>query len=166
MRPVRFGGADMYLCDKCNGLWVDTLTLQRLVAERLKPSPLLGTGISSPPPPRVPLEQVEYAACPLCTNLMNRVNFAHASGVIVDVCTMHGSWFDADELRRVLEFIAAGGLEAARARELRRTPASSTIVEDSSPMVDQWKIVRPILNGDDAKLILQTLVTFSRRKKL
>jgi hypothetical protein len=94
---------------------------------------------------------------------MNRLNFAHTSGVIVDVCTRHGTWFDADELRRVLEFITAGGLEAARARELRQTPSSPL---PAASMDDPWKIVRPILDGDNAKLIINALVTFTGRKKL
>jgi hypothetical protein len=31
--------------------------------------------------------------------------------VIVDVCKTHGTWFDADELRRVVEFVQHGGME-------------------------------------------------------
>jgi Zn-finger nucleic acid-binding protein len=49
---------------------------------------------------------------------MNRVNFAHHSNVVVDVCKGHGTWFDRDELRRIVEFIRAGGLDSARAREV------------------------------------------------
>lgn len=49
---------------------------------------------------------------------MNRVNFANCSHVVVDVCTQHGTWFDRDELRRIVEFIRAGGLEAARERQI------------------------------------------------
>jgi Zn-finger nucleic acid-binding protein len=165
MRPVRFGGADMYLCEKCNGLWVDTATLQRLVSERLRPAPMVGTGIVVPPTPRVRLGQVQYAPCPVCKNLMNRLNFAHTSGVIVDVCTQHGTWFDEDELRRVLEFVTAGGLEAARVHELRQTPTSLP-TSAGTPMDDQWKIVRPILDGKDGTLIIRALVTFSGRKKV
>jgi Zn-finger nucleic acid-binding protein len=164
MRPVRFGGADMYHCEKCNGLWVDSQTLQRLVAERLKPAPLVGTCISAPLPARVTLGAVEYAPCPVCKNLMNRLNFAHTSGVIVDVCTSHGTWFDADELRRVLEFVTAGGLEAARVRELRQTPTSLPL--QGVGIDDPWKIVRPILDGEDAKLIINALVTFTGRRKI
>jgi len=48
---------------------------------------------------------------------MNRINFARCSGVIVDVCKGHGTWFDRDELSRIVEFIRSGGLEASRARE-------------------------------------------------
>jgi Zn-finger nucleic acid-binding protein len=48
---------------------------------------------------------------------MNRMNFARCSGVIVDICKQHGTWFDRDELSRIVEFISGGGLEAARVRE-------------------------------------------------
>lgn len=48
---------------------------------------------------------------------MNRINFARCSGVIVDICKGHGTWFDRDELSRIVEFIRGGGLEASRTRE-------------------------------------------------
>jgi Zn-finger nucleic acid-binding protein len=48
---------------------------------------------------------------------MNRVNFARCSGIVVDVCKGHGTWFDRDELQQIVEFIRGGGLEAARAKE-------------------------------------------------
>ena len=47
-------------------------------------------------------EKIRYIPCPICHELMNRVNFANFSGVIVDVCREHGTWFDRDELRRAL----------------------------------------------------------------
>lgn len=49
---------------------------------------------------------------------MNRVNYAKRSGVVLDVCKAHGIWFDKDELRRVLVFIAGGGLDRARELEI------------------------------------------------
>jgi Zn-finger nucleic acid-binding protein len=49
---------------------------------------------------------------------MHRVNFARCSSVVVDVCKAHGTWFDKDELRRIVEFIRAGGFERARANEM------------------------------------------------
>ena len=48
---------------------------------------------------------------------MNRINFARCSGVIVDICKGHGTWFDRDELSRIVEFIHGGGLDASRTRE-------------------------------------------------
>src|SRR5260370_1788 len=55
--------------------------------------------------------------CPQCGSVMNRINFARCSGVIVDVCKGHGTWFDHDELREILEFIRGGGLELSRQKE-------------------------------------------------
>lgn len=49
---------------------------------------------------------------------MNRVNFASCSNVVVDVCKTHGTWFDQDELRRIVEFIRGGGLEKARSKQI------------------------------------------------
>jgi Zn-finger nucleic acid-binding protein len=127
---------------------------------------MIGTGIVPPAPAALKLVAVQYAPCPVCKNLMNRVNFAHSSGVIVDVCTRHGTWFDQDELREVLEFISGGGLEAARARELRQTPASLPTSQGLPTTDDPWRIVRPILDGDNAKLILNAVATFTSRRKL
>jgi len=63
------------------------------------------------------LEEVRYLPCPLCHASMNRVNFGRVSGVVIDVCKLHGTWFDAGELTRVIAFAAAGGLEKTRERE-------------------------------------------------
>ena len=60
-------------------------------------------------------DAVHYVACPQCHNAMNRVNFGKASGVILDVCKAHGTWFDAGELTRVVAFAGAGGFEQTRA---------------------------------------------------
>jgi len=49
---------------------------------------------------------------------MNRVNFARCSNVGVDVCKTHGTWFDRDELRRIVEFIRAGGLDRAWIKQI------------------------------------------------
>ena len=48
---------------------------------------------------------------------MNRINFARCSGVIVDVCKGHGTWFDAQELSAIVQFIRGGGLDVARRKE-------------------------------------------------
>lgn len=48
---------------------------------------------------------------------MNRSNFARSSGVIVDLCKLHGVWFDAEELPKIIDFIDGGGLARAREKE-------------------------------------------------
>src|SRR6266545_2924899 len=51
-----------------------------------------------------PLEKISYRPCPRCGKMMNRVNFAKYSGVVLDVCRAHGTFFDRDELHRVVAF--------------------------------------------------------------
>jgi hypothetical protein len=60
-----------------------------------------------------------YLSCPQCGRTMNRQNFMKRSGVIVDVCLHHGTWFDSDEARRAGEFVAAGGKEPEEPRSIR-----------------------------------------------
>jgi hypothetical protein len=48
---------------------------------------------------------------------MLRRNFGGQSGIIVDVCAVHGVWFDRGELPRALEFVERGGLELERRRK-------------------------------------------------
>jgi Zn-finger nucleic acid-binding protein len=69
----------------------------------------------------MPQEQkMLYLKCPLCVNLMNRFNFAHRSGVVMEKCQKHGIWLDRDDLRRIIEFIRSGGLAIAREAEIER----------------------------------------------
>src|SRR5258708_28779953 len=89
-----------------------------MCTDQERQSALLGVATPLPHPDPAGLEKIRYVPCPVCGNLMNRVNFANCSHVVVDVCMQHGTWFDRDELRRIVEFIRAGGLETARARQI------------------------------------------------
>jgi Zn-finger nucleic acid-binding protein len=121
LESVAVGGANLRECARCSGLWVDVESFEQIIAEREQQSALLGSasilpkGEGSANGP----SKIRYVPCPECGQLMNRVNFARCSGVVVDVCKGHGTWFDRDELRRIVEFIRGGGLEASRAREKR-----------------------------------------------
>lgn len=57
-----------------------------------------------------------YLPCPVCGVRMNRVNFGHRSGVLIDVCREHGTWFDRGELHDALRFAASPAYEEAKAR--------------------------------------------------
>ncbi len=66
---------------------------------------------------RGPDPQRAYIPCPECRKLMNRKNFS-GSGIVLDWCRDHGSWFDRGELHRIVQFIRDGGLKKAREREV------------------------------------------------
>lgn len=113
-------GARLDGCPKCGGVWADHASLGKFCSERSKEAELLGADFLPPlpkPSPRA-ASPVRYRPCARCGELMNRVNFARASGVIADVCKAHGSWFDLDELADIAAFVRAGGLEKARKSEL------------------------------------------------
>ena len=117
--PVKIGGADLWECPRCEGIWAEASAFEQICADREKQAAVLGIATQMPEAPAGQLEEhIRYVPCPACHKLMNRVNFAHCSSVIVDVCKTHGTWFDRDELRRIVEFIRAGGLEAARNKEI------------------------------------------------
>jgi Zn-finger nucleic acid-binding protein len=117
MKAVTIGSSSLAECMKCEGLWADVETLQQICAEREKQAAVLGMPAPALEKPGIE-KNIRYIPCPVCHQLMNRVNFARCSNVIVDVCKAHGTWFDKDELRRTVEFIRSGGLEKARERQL------------------------------------------------
>ena len=118
LQPVAIGKTDLRECPKCEGLWVEVAALQQICADREQQSAVLGKAMTIKPATATKLEEVRYVPCPVCRKLMNRVQFAKCSQVIVDVCKAHGTWCDKDELRRIMEFIRAGGFEKARAHEI------------------------------------------------
>jgi Zn-finger nucleic acid-binding protein len=123
MAAVRVGAMSLAECPGCFGVWVDVEAFERLCADREAQAAVVmgdalhrsesGTG----PAASAPIEKISYRPCPRCRKMMNRVNFARYSGVVLDVCRTHGTFFDRDELHRVVSFIQGGGLDRARARD-------------------------------------------------
>ncbi len=103
-------------CTKCGGFWANVDTFEAICADKEKQSAVLSFISSHPAELRVQ-PSISYVPCPDCKELMNRSNFARSSGVIIDLCKQHGVWFDADELRKILEFIDKGGLARSREKE-------------------------------------------------
>jgi len=117
MNSVTIGHAPVRECQRCGGLWLDAHVFQLICADREHQSVILGEAFAHEQKPRAaPDTQIRYVPCPHCRQLMNRVNFAKCSDVIVDVCKGHGTWFDKDELRQIVEFIRGGGMERSRER--------------------------------------------------
>ena len=116
-------------CSKCDGLWIGVKTFETICADSERQSAVLGF-IDKRTLRGTPLTKVNYVPCPDCGELMNRSNFAKASGVIVDLCKQHGVWFDADELPSIIEFIQKGGMELARQRERNELEQERTKLSD------------------------------------
>ncbi|MCP4201041.1 MAG: hypothetical protein GY769_03820 [bacterium] len=129
-------------CPRCAGLWLGGPAFQHL-EEKARERALDWT----PERTSTSRDRVElgnalkplYRPCPDCNKLMNRRNYGQRSGVIVDVCTKHGVWFDMGELARILSWIRDGGLAQAQKQELirnqaeARRPAQTSWPASSSP---------------------------------
>jgi Zn-finger nucleic acid-binding protein len=117
---VRVGAASLRECPDCGGVWARREAFERICAGTEEQAAVLGAASTAARPAGGAAEAVRYLPCPECGALMNRVNFARCSGVVIDVCREHGSWFDRDEMRRIVEFIRGGGMSVAREREVMR----------------------------------------------
>jgi Zn-finger nucleic acid-binding protein len=120
------GGSGSFAeCDLCQGAWLESRLFWRICEDHELEASLLpgasmsvspyrenarGFGGSAPATPSRPT----YIPCLECGKLMNQVDFARCSGVVIDLCNEHGVWFDRDEIARVVEFLRQGGLERAR----------------------------------------------------
>lgn len=114
------GGVLLDRCEGCGGTFVDRVSLETLITDRDRQVKLQhalshGDDLVLPVPG---VDAVKYLRCPECSVLMQRRNFGRVSGVIVDVCKIHGTWFDAEELRRIVEFVQRGGLDKMRKQEI------------------------------------------------
>ena len=113
---LEIGDTKLRECERCDGMWADVETFEHLCATGEERSAVLGF-LGERNRSVEPLATISYVPCPDCKDLMNRSNFAKASGVIIDICKRHGVWFDAGELPRIIEFIQKGGMDLARQRE-------------------------------------------------
>lgn len=158
------GGIPLHECGRCYGLWLDTPTFARICRDSEKQSvvsagrPSLGTPNSVGP--------VRYVRCPQCASLMNRVNFANCSGVIVDVCRAHGTWFDHNELHRIVEFIREGGMDRSREKqkaevaEAQRKLRSERIVSTPQPGPSSSSALSALDLGDVVVSAAELLTVF------
>ena len=114
LRELRVGATTILECGECDSVWVDAQTFEALCADREAQAAVLHQYAGKPQPPA----RIKYRPCVRCGKMMNRVNFARISGVIVDVCKGHGTFLDPGELHAIVGFIHGGGLERARSRQL------------------------------------------------
>ena len=145
MKAVEIGSTNVSECEQCLGLWLEVAAFEKICADREQQSAVLGAASPAPGGAGREASKVNYVPCPQCSQLMNRINFAHCSGVIVDVCKGHGTWFDRDELSRIVEFIRGGGLEESRQRE------KEDIKEERLKLLEQQRTEarRSLLTGRD-----------------
>lgn len=165
LRRLSLGGVELEECEGCSGAWLEPEVFQRLCAEEERRTVFLGAEFQARHAAHSAVNPVRYLPCPDCGVMMNRVNFGKRSGVVLDSCAKHGTWFDADELRRVVEFVRDGGLDRARARERqeledeRRLAAVRQKVPYMGAPQPQGNDASPSATGGFAELMLRLFGT-------
>jgi Zn-finger nucleic acid-binding protein len=138
-------------CEKCGGAWSDVSTFEKICSEKEEQSAALtffgGRQQATPTP-----APINYVPCPECKQLMNRSNFAHSSGVIVDLCKEHGVWFDAGELPKIIGFIESGGLTRAREKEKIELDAERDQIRAERRQIAQSEAHSGMLTGRSSGL--------------
>ncbi len=132
-------------CRACHGTWFDgdelehsidltTKGVSRDEARSLRPTL----------PANAPESEVRYLACVRCGERMARRQVAPRTGMIVDICRVHGVWFDKNELEHFRAFIAAGGLEVVRFDGVASVEAKRKEIEAKPSSLDY---ARPYMSG-------------------
>jgi len=106
-------GEALYIerCDQCFGLFFDTgeleLFLQNTVTSVFEINREQLHNINQE---RYQFDQkVSYKKCPECRDFMQRKNYGHKSGIVIDRCPKHGLWLDNGEITHLMEWRKAGG---------------------------------------------------------
>lgn len=108
LRPQEFRAHDIDVCPSCSGMWLDMYEFEYLTSQK----DIYADRETPVHYDRLPLQnRPGYYECVRCEHLMYRINYRHISGILIDVCGDHGVWLDRDELARLRNFVAAGGID-------------------------------------------------------
>lgn len=117
-------GIGLRTCGACEGSFVERAVLDRVTRDAARGRALREALHAEPAAARSDAHRVRYLPCAACDELMSRKSYGGTSGVIVDVCLAHGTWFDATELASVLAFVARQPApHAAKPAPVSRTAA-------------------------------------------
>jgi Zn-finger nucleic acid-binding protein len=125
MAPQHVASGTLETCDSCGGAYLDAALLESMLSDvQHKAFDRIELVARAAPQNMQPASPgTNYVKCPDCRTIMNRRQFAHGAGVVLDGCKGHGTFFDAGELRKVVDFMKSGGLEKAAAIEQQRLTA-------------------------------------------
>lgn len=161
-------------CTNCGGVWLDARTVKAMITEA---EDLVG---------RVSIKETDvrrrvvaeasgpilYRRCPVCEEMMGRTNFERVSGIILDKCMEHGTFFDSGELHDVLNFVRSGGLILAQRKKAiekgrltaeeasaRRSPTNQGATGlEAQGMLAMGRVESPGLLGRDVGALALALV--------
>ncbi len=127
-------------CEHCLGIFFDPGELEFLLEATVKNiSGIDQAGLNAINEKREPNQYpISYLKCPVCEQLMHRVNFGAKSGVIVDRCKEHGIWLDGGELRQLLEWMKLGGRLLEQDRQQQKQKEAEQREKEEREKLKGW----------------------------
>jgi Zn-finger nucleic acid-binding protein len=127
------GARPSLACPACGGMFLDHDTFRAEVGDAIGKHK--GASVPAKAPRQSAREtSVRYIKCPHCQQIMNRMNFGKTSGIMLDACKAHGTWFDRDELGDVLAAAEHGAIAADLAK-LGTLPAPKAPATEADKML-------------------------------
>ncbi len=119
LSQVKIGNHTLHECMQCGGLWLDKESFRNICRREEEQTAILHFRFEHKPENSKVGEKRKraYIPCPACGELMNHKSFSRGSGIVLDWCRDHGSWFDRHELQQIIAYIRNGGLNKSRERE-------------------------------------------------
>ncbi len=140
MQTINVAGDGKYYierCDKCMGLFFDPGELEALIDKSvINVFRIDYKGLDKIIKDRSRQStNIQYVKCPVCSKIMNRLNFAKRSGVIIDRCKAHGIWLEGGQLKQLMEWRKAGGrlLHDKRVEEEKKRKSKKTSTSKRTP---------------------------------
>jgi Zn-finger nucleic acid-binding protein len=140
-------------CEKCFGLFFDLGELEDYLSLADPKTPeinhhSLNTLINENYHKDYP---VGYLSCPVCKELMNRVNYGKKSGVVVNKCSLHGIWLDSGFLNHLIGWTKAGGSELDK---IQKEDNKTKKLEAQKKNTDKFKMDAGVYStGNEISLI-------------
>jgi Zn-finger nucleic acid-binding protein len=126
-------GTNVYACKRCGGVWIDTEAAQR-IATALEPQLVSLADAAAAMGDASPVMSGAPPACPVCATATHRVRVEAPApigtkSIELDVCALHGTWFDRNELQQ-----AWRSLHASRPAP----PPPDSIHVVGTPVAAEW----------------------------
>ncbi len=151
-RALHESSMPIFECQRCAGIWVETEVFNRMqektMAEQIiaieQPKPIyISDRAEKDKAEKNSIEEENsrgeakafYRRCPDCNLIMARKNYARISGIILDICSMHGVWFEGDELSQLLHFVRQGGMLRAVKAEVEHQSAYAKTLRGGSGII-------------------------------
>jgi Zn-finger nucleic acid-binding protein len=110
------GEVPLFACAQCGGVWFDAQASMAVLQGKVDPSEVQRR--SKPPAPRSGPERSR--PCARCSEAMLPYPFGD---VMLDTCPAHGTWFDHDEIERVVK----AARKLAKKNPLEGLPSSGDV---------------------------------------